>query len=501
METSRLPTCFSSPVREPIGHCRLFGCTLRLAVLAIALVVGWAGPSRADDPGPASDVPVPEQDPPAAPDSSPPTAAHTHDAPPAPKKSIGETLEQVWGRDKLTGDWRGLRTDLHDHGIDIGLRLSQYGQGVASGGVDKNGEYGGTMDYRVNADLNKLVGLWKGLSVTLHARTRFGEDVLADAGGLTIPNTEALMPLPGDYSDSDVTGLLVNQMFPLWAGHEGLFSLGMIDVIDAVTLFFPSVAYGQEGFWNVNALVTALPWFGAVRGLSLYGGWLASINEEFQIGESAILVTGTENVTTSWSSIHDSFDHGAWIAAFHRFLYKIDDKPGYFMVFAGVSTREQVSVESLDFIPIPGEGLEVTDDEKKPWNIALYLSQVFWQAEDDPNRKATILIGGTLGPDEPQFAQWNLFTALEAYGPMALRPHDRMGVAFWYNWLSDDFVDTLADLPVDPIRLRDTWGFELYYNIAINKWLHLTADLQLVKNEFKGDDLAVIPGVRLVIDF
>jgi len=45
------------------------------------------------------------------------------------------------------------------------------------------------------------------------------------------------------------------------------------------------------------------------------------------------------------------------------------------------------------------------------------------------------------------------------------------------------------------------WGFELYYNIAINKWMHLTPDLQLVKNEHKGDGLAVIPGVRLVIDF
>ena len=70
-----------------------------------------------------------------------------------------------------------------------------------------------------------------------------------------------------------------------------------------MTLFFPSVGYGQEGFWNVNALVSALPWFGAVNGLSLYGGWLATINKEHQIGQSAILVTGTKNVTTEWGSI------------------------------------------------------------------------------------------------------------------------------------------------------------------------------------------------------
>ena len=468
---------------------------------AVALIIGLAGPSDADELAPAAsaDVPVPEQAPPDQKPGSQKPDGHLHAAGQSPDRSAKEFLKDVWTRDTLTGDWGGLRTDLHDHGIDIGFRLSQYGQWVASGGADQDGAYGGTMDYRVNADLNKLVHSWKGLSVSLHARTRFGNDIGADAGGLVLPNTGLLMPLPGDYSDSDVTGLLVNQMFPLFAGREGVFSFGKIDVLDAVTLFFPSVAYGQEGFSNVNSLVSAMPWFGAVRGLSLFGGWLASFNEKYQIGESAILITGTENVTTNWK-FKESFEDGVWIAAFHRFLWKLDDKTGYFMVFGGVSTDEQVSVESLDFVSKPGGGLTVTGDEKKPWDIALYLSQVFWQAEDDPSRKATILIGGTVGPDDPQFAQYNLFASVEAFGPMASRPQDRMGVSFFYNWLSDDFVDTLTDLPI-PIRLRDVWGFELYYNIAINKWMHLTPDLQLVKNENKGDDLAVIPGIRLVLDF
>jgi carbohydrate-selective porin OprB len=122
--------------------------------------------------------------------------------------------EDIWTRDKLTGDWRGLRSDLSKHGIDIGLRLSYYGQRVTSGGVDKNGEFGGTMDYRFNFDTNKLFGTWKGFSVNMHARTRFGQDVLADAGGMTLPNTGMLMPLPGDYHDTDITGLIVNQYFP-----------------------------------------------------------------------------------------------------------------------------------------------------------------------------------------------------------------------------------------------------------------------------------------------
>jgi porin len=404
--------------------------------------------------------------------------------------------EDIWTRDKLTGDWWGGRTYLSDHGIDIGLRLSQYGQRVASGGVDKNGEYGGTMDYRVNVDGKKLFGSWGGLSFNMHARTRFGQDVSADAGAFALENTGMLMPAPGDYHDTDITGLTVNQSFPFFEGHLGLFTLGKLDIIDAVSLFFPNVAYGQEGFWNVNSMVSALPWFGAVRGLSLYGGWLATINKEYQTGESAIIVTGTENESTSWGHVHDSFDEGVWMAAFHRFLYKLGDKPGYFMVFGGYSTRDQPSNEKQDIVVIPGQGIEDTK-EKKPWDIALYLSQDFWQAEGDPNRKATILIGGTMGPDNPQFAQYNFFANVEAFGPMKSRPHDRMGVAGWKNWLSDNFKDLVS--PV--IELRDTWGFELYYNIAINQWLHLSPDLQFIQNERKGDDLAVIPGVRLVMDF
>jgi porin len=243
-------------------------------------------------------------------------------------------------------------------------------------------------------------------------------------------------------------------------------------------------------------LVSALPWFGAVNGLSLYGGWLATMNEEYQMGESAILVTGTENVTTSWD-FSDSFDDGVWIAAFHRFFWKLDGKTGYFMLFAGGSTRDQPSNDPHDHIFIPGQGIVITE-EKKPWDIAAYVYQVFWQAKDDPNRKATILIGGTGGPDNPQFAQWNFFTAVEAFGPIASRPADRMGVSGWVNGLSENFISDVS--PV--IAIRDyTWGVELYYNYQINPWLHLTPDLQFVQNENVGDDIAVIPGIRLVIDF
>ena len=95
--------------------------------------------------------------------------------------------ESIWTRDTLTGDWGGARSDLVSRGVKFDFRLSQYYQGVTSGGVDTNSEYGGTMDYRLNFDAGKLFGA-KGWSFDMHARTRFGSDINADAGAFVLPN-------------------------------------------------------------------------------------------------------------------------------------------------------------------------------------------------------------------------------------------------------------------------------------------------------------------------
>jgi porin len=388
----------------------------------------------------------------------------------------------------------GLRSNLSEHGIDVGLRLSQYWQRVATGGKTQNDEYGGSMDYRVNVDGGKLFGA-QGWSLNIHTRTRFGEDISADVGAFVLENAGMLMPIPGDYHDTDVTGLMVTKAFPLGGKHIAAISVGKIDVIDTATGFFPGLGYGQEGFWNANSSITALPWFGAVAGLSLYGGYMVTLNTEYgMLPQSGLLVTGTENVSDNWGSVSDSFDD-VWVAGFHRFLWKMDDKPGFFMMFGGYSTREQPSNDPLDFIGVPGQGI-VSTDEGNPWDLALYLTQDLWHAEGNPQRKLVFLAGGTLGPDNPQFAQWNFFANVEAHGVMNSRPNDSMGVAFHRNALSDNFIEIVS--PV--IELQDTWGFEFYYNIAINQWLHLTADVQFIETEVKNNDFALIPGIRLVIE-
>ena len=417
---------------------------------------------------------------------------HGHEVGTAPERTLGETLKDIWTRDKLTGDWWGLRTDLADHGIGIDLRLSQFYQGVASGGVDTNSEYGGLMDYVLNVDGHKL-GLWEGIYFNLHAQTRFGKDILADAGEFVLPNTPLLYPLPGDFEGTDITGLTAAQV--LFDGRVTTL-FGKLNVIDLVNGFFPQVASGQEGFWNVNSLVTALPWFRWVT-LSMWGGGAWTSNKDGQI-QGGLLALGQENVTTTWE-FSDSFKDGVGLFGFYRFFYDLGDKPGYVMVGAGGSTKKFKSTDKSDFLRVPGAGL-VDTEEKRPWDVAAYVYQVFWQAAGDPKRHAHVFIGGTVADNNPSFSNGNFFTAIEAFGPMASRPHDRMGISGYWNRLSGNFVNTVNTLPTVNLR-QNLYGFEMYYNIAINPWLHLSPDIQVAQNENENDNLAVILGVRLVIDF
>ena len=109
-----------------------------------------------------------------------------------------------------------------------------------------------------------------------------------------------------------------------------------------------------------------------------------------------------------------------------------------------------------------------------------------------------MLLSGSITDDSPSFARWGLVGSVEAVGPVAWREQDRTGIAGWFTKFNDSPKDELRLIGQRP---RDTFGFELYYNVAINRWLHLTADLQLAQNLSKGDDFAVIPGARLVMDF
>jgi porin len=422
---------------------------------------------------------------------------------PAPRRSAREVVEDIWKRDKLFGEWGGVRTDLADHGITVGLRLTQYFQDVTSGGVNQNNEAGGKMDYRLHVDGQKTFGLWSGLSFDLHAETRWGQDILSDVGPITLPNTALLTPLPGNYSDSDITGLLVTQA--LLEGRVAVIA-GKLNVVDLETMLIPNTSFGQEGFSATNGLATGWP-FLRFANLSMYGGGALLMNPEHGMIEGAFVAFGQSNVSTSWD-FDDAFDDGVGLLGMWRFFWDLSDLPGNIVLLAAGATKHYASLESSPFTVIPGSDTtefvlpipSLSDNTKKPWAAVSYIYQELWNGGKGDPRKVYLFMGGAIADKDPSFARWNTFASIEAIGALPIRPNDRAGISGWYTAVNDNVKDLLGSLPV-PVDVGDSWGLEFYYNVAINHWLHITGDLQLVQNANKSDDIAVVPGVRFVIDF
>ena len=85
----------------------------------------------------------------------------------------------------------------------------------------------------------------------------FGEDIRGAVGSLTTPNAPMLWPLP-NYHGTNISGLMVTQQ--LFDNNVGLVA-GKLNSLDLVQGIMPEIGSGRESFLNVNALVTALPWF------------------------------------------------------------------------------------------------------------------------------------------------------------------------------------------------------------------------------------------------
>ena len=397
-------------------------------------------------------------------------------------------VKDIWSREKLTGDWYGMRSDLKKLGINLDLRLSQFYQGVTSGGVNTNDAYGGKFDYFLNVDGHKL-GLWEGFGMTMHAETQFGNSIMTDAGAFALPNTSMLFPLP-DYRGTAITGLYLEQAL----SKNVALAFGKINALDLWTMVYPNTGAGVDGFMNLNMISPAIPWLRWVN-LSQMGGGALVMTDDGQF-QGGVLVFDPQNSTTT-SGFNDLFDKGTSFLGLWKFYFDIDDKPGSLLFAGGGSSRGYDSLDKSDWGFVPGVGLSGKKKDNT-WTSAVCYDQVFWQAPDNDKKNLRLFTAWSLSDGNPSFGKWGGFASVEGLGLVPNRANDRMGVGGFYNQLSSDFKELTSRFDVE---LENVWGTELYYNAEITPSMHLTGDIQFVNNQNRSDSTAVILGLRAVMDF
>ena len=396
--------------------------------------------------------------------------------PPAPEPGL---FDQKY----LTGNWGGARDELAAHGFIFDFQLTQFYQGLMSGTGSKQGEYGGKADYQMFF-IGDQVGI-KGLTVALHGETRFGNDVNGVAP-FTPPNASMLYPEPGVQS-SYLTQWLITQQITDdgWTIAGGKFN--GLDLMDMAL----HTGRGVDKFMN-TALVLPMG-FARSTNLAFLGAGVLKMNGREV--EGAALIYDTNSAASS-SGFNNLFDDGVVALGLWRFFYDVGGLAGNSTIFGNYSTKTFTNIDpdSIDFIP--GVGL-FPDNVEGTWMVGYAFDQVLWADADDANRKVGLSGQFTVTDGNPNPIQWTASVALEVNG-IGSRDHDSIGVGFFYEGLSDSFVDLAA---VANIELEDAAGLEVYYRMQFAPWLSVTADLQVIDTNVAGDDTAVIGAIRSNIKF
>ncbi|WP_419175299.1 carbohydrate porin [Desulfosediminicola sp.] len=76
----------------------------------------------------------------------------------------------------LTGDWGGVRNDLHDAGLDVGLSYTAEPAALLGGGIDTDSTYLHNINAEVKVDLDKVVGI-PGTTFLMKVSSREGDNL------------------------------------------------------------------------------------------------------------------------------------------------------------------------------------------------------------------------------------------------------------------------------------------------------------------------------------
>src|SRR5436190_9696850 len=170
-----------------------------------------------------------------------PYAANT--APALPRASPPPWSGDFWTRSQVSGDWFGTRDDLAENGLTFFGDITQYYQGVTTGGLARQFAYGGRGDCLIDVDSEKM-GLWEGGHLDLRGETRLGQDCNGIDGSFALSNFALALPRPGE----NVTALTGVQYTQELSENLSVF-LGKLNLLDGTPASY-SRGLRLNYFWN-----------------------------------------------------------------------------------------------------------------------------------------------------------------------------------------------------------------------------------------------------------
>jgi porin len=389
-------------------------------------------------------------------------------------------------RTTLTGDWFGTRTALRDKGITWDISSTNFYNGVTTGGVQDQFRYGGRADYLFHLDGQKL-GLWQGFFVDLHGETLYGVSVNGAAGTL-LPVTLA-QSLP--VAQGPVTALTGVKFTQALSEHFVVFG-GKLNILDGFNQPFTGGARGTDGFMN-TAMVFP-PIFAGPVPYSTFGAGFAVLKDLQPVFTFMAL---DPNNTPTVSGFNTFFDNGVTLLAELNVPLKLFGLPGHQGVLGTWSSgRFNDFSPTVYFNPLQGIVIQ-NNKQTNPWVVAYAFDQALYVAPDDAKRSWGVFGNLGIADQTPSPARWFANIGLGGSSPFPGRKLDSFGVGYFYLGVNQ----SLKDLAPRLLPLGDEQGVEVFYNVGVTPWCHITPDIQVVVPSRERVPTPLVFGLRAKLDF
>lgn len=416
---------------------------------------------------------------------------------PAPTPNPNPYDGDLFTRNYLSGDWNGWRSRWAERGVTWDFFATQFYQGVTSGGRSQEFEYGGKLDFLPNFDGQKL-GLWEGLSANAHVETRFGTDTNAIAGTLLASNAAMLFPITGEPTGTWITALRFNQAL---SEHLLVFA-GKVNTLDGYALkYSPGVDTnlpGLGGFQTMGLVFNPI----AARGVP-YSAAAAGAVVLFGQG-STLAFNVIDPEERSDRGLDNLFRTGVTLTTDLVLRGNTLGLPSILDLGVVYTTSDFTSLDRAVYLDLVRLGqLQAAlgsgnlPVENGSWALYASGSQALWQSSSDPKAAWGLFGGVGLSDGNPNPIKYYGSIGIGGRNMSSLRPLDSYGIGFYYLGLSDQ----LKELTQNVLPLRDEYGGEVFYNIAVTPSCRLTPNFQVARSALVGVDTPILAGLRLQLIF
>lgn len=400
-------------------------------------------------------------------------------------KDEAKPTPSIWERETLTGDWGGGRTALKEnYGIEITLIYIGEVLGVMSGGINRTSSYEGRLEFSVDTDLEKLIGL-------NGAKTHFKLYQIHDGGRNAVANV-------GSIADpSNIDALSTTRLFTAWyeQSFAERFSL-RVGQLAADDEFITSPTAGgliNGTFGWAGLLASDITNGGPAYPLAAPGARLATtINDNLTLltavfagnpaGKSNCTVTAQE---CNEHGLNFGFTGGAlWMGELQYAVNQGKGAVGLPAVYKFGGWYATADYADLRYgVDSTGTRVLLSDptsagayNHKGNWGLYGVIDQTVMQAGE---RALSVFLRGGFSPSDRNLVSYYVDGGVGLKGPISGRPDDTLTFGVAYAKISNDAA--AADIDAGNAVVRDhEVVFEVSYAAQLAPWWILQPDLQYI---------------------